>query len=259
MADRVNVRTSIMGTDLRPNNEGEFAAKRRVLVAEDDPDIGRLVTMHLAELQCECRLVQDGLTALAEAQASRFDLVILDVMLPRMDGLEICRRLRVEKRYTPVLMLTSKSSEMDRVLGLELGADDYLTKPFSILELSARVKGVFRRADRALEALRAAAPENQQIETDGLYIDLRRHEVIVRGAPVVLTVREFDLLAHFARNPGRVFTRAQLLEAVWGVNHAGYEHTVNTHINRLRNKIETEPGNPEFITTVWGVGYRFGR
>jgi DNA-binding response OmpR family regulator len=230
---------------------------RRVLVVEDDPDIGRLVMLQMAELGCEGKLVDDGVTALAEARTGRYDLVILDLMLPRMDGLQICRRLREGDRYTPVLMLTAKSSEIDRVLGLELGADDYLTKPFSVLELAARVKGVFRRAEKAEAAQRVAAGELQLIELEGLRIDLRRHEATVAGRPVELTAKEFELLAFFARSPGRVFTRAQLLDQVWGYSHSGYEHTVNSHINRLRNKIERDAANPDFILTVWGVGYKF--
>ena len=230
---------------------------RRVLVVEDDPDIGRLVMLQMAELGCEGKLVDDGVTALAEAQAGRYDLVILDLMLPRMDGLQICRRLRESDRYTPILMLTAKSSEIDRVLGLELGADDYLTKPFSVLELAARVKGVFRRAEKAETAQRAVTGEVQLIELEGLRIDLGRHEATVAGKPVELTAKEFELLAFFARSPGRVFTRAQLLDQVWGYSHSGYEHTVNSHINRLRNKIERDAANPDFILTVWGVGYKF--
>jgi DNA-binding response OmpR family regulator len=230
----------------------------RVLVVEDDVDIGRLVTLQLAELGCECRLVDDGVSALAEAQAGRYDLVILDLMLPRLDGLEICRRLRMDgSRYTPILMLTARSSELDRVLGLELGADDYLVKPFSMPELAARVKGVFRRAERLAAQRTAASPQAQRIEADGLAIDLERHEVRLGGRAVELTAKEFELLVCFARSPGRVFTRAQLLDQVWGYSHSGYEHTVNSHINRLRNKIEADPANPSFIQTVWGVGYRF--
>jgi len=230
---------------------------RRVLVVEDDPDIGHLVMLQMAELGCEGTLIADGVSALAEAQAGRYDLVILDLMLPRLDGLQICRRLRESDRYTPILMLTAKSSEIDRVLGLELGADDYLTKPFSVLELAARVKGVFRRAEKAEAAQRAVAGEVALIEVDGLRIDLRRHEAVVGGQLVELTAKEFELLAFFARSPGRVFTRAQLLDQVWGYSHSGYEHTVNSHINRLRNKIERDAANPEFILTVWGVGYKF--
>jgi DNA-binding response OmpR family regulator len=234
---------------------GPAPTPRRVLVVEDDPDIGRLVLLQLAELGCECRLIDDGVTALAEAQAGRYDLVILDLMLPRLDGLQICRRLRESEHYTPILMLTAKSSEIDRVLGLELGADDYLTKPFSMLELAARVKGVFRRAEQGAKKARPAGAE--LIEAEGLRIDVPRHEVQVRGAPVELTAKEFELLVYFARSPGRVFTRAQLLDQVWGYSHLGYEHTVNSHINRLRNKIERDPANPEYVQTVWGVGYKF--
>ena len=233
---------------------------RRVLVIEDDPDIGRLIGLQLAELDCESRLVADGVSGLAEAQDGRYDLVILDLMLPRLDGLQICKRLRAAEQQTPILMLTAKSSELDRVLGLELGADDYLTKPFSMLELAARLKGMFRRAEQlaAARLAAAAAPApRERIEVAGLSIDLQRHEATVGGQPVELTAKEFDLLAHFARSPGRVFTRSQLLDQVWGYSHSGYEHTVNTHINRLRNKIERDPTNPDFIQTVWGVGYKF--
>ena len=230
---------------------------RRVLGVEDDPDIGRLVTLQLAELDCEARLIADGVTALAEAQSGGYDLVILDVMLPRLDGLQICRRLRESDQRTPVLMLTSKASELDRVLGLELGADDYLTKPFSMLELAARVKGVFRRAEQQAAAQASAEPAAQRIEVEGLRLDLERHEAFVGGRAVELTAKEFELLVFFARAPGRVYTRAQLLDQVWGYSHSGYEHTVNSHINRLRNKIERDPANPDFIQTVWGVGYKF--
>lgn len=230
---------------------------RRVLIIEDDPDIGRLVTLQLAELGCESTLEADGVSGLAQAQSGRWDLVILDVMLPRLDGLQICRRLRESQQTTPILMLTAKSTELDRVLGLELGADDYLTKPFSMLELAARVKGVFRRAEQAAAARQAEAPGAELIEAGGLRVDLRRHEASVGGRPVELTAKEFELLACFARHPGRVFTRMQLLDQVWGYSHSGYEHTVNSHINRLRNKIERDPANPDHILTVWGVGYKF--
>jgi DNA-binding response OmpR family regulator len=234
--------------------------RRRVLVIEDDPDIGRLITLQLAELDCESRLVADGVSGLAEAQDGRYDLVILDLMLPRLDGLQICKRLRAAEQQVPILMLTAKSSELDRVLGLELGADDYLTKPFSMLELAARLKGMFRRAEQLAAAKLAAASApapSDLIEVAGLSIDLQRHEAKVGGRPVELTAKEFELLAHFARSPGRVFTRTQLLDQVWGYSHSGYEHTVNSHINRLRNKIERDPANPDFIQTVWGVGYKF--
>ena len=196
---------------------------RRVLVIEDDPDIGRLVTLQLGELDCQSRLIADGVSGLAEAESGRYDLIILDLMLPRLDGLQICRRLRAGEGHTPILMLTAKSSELDRVLGLELGADDYLTKPFSMLELAARIKGILRRADREKAAAAAAAsPAAQLIEAPGLRIDLQRREVRVTEQPVELTAKEFDLLVCFARSPGRVFTRAQLLDQVWGYSHSGY-------------------------------------
>ncbi len=227
---------------------------RQVLVIEDDADIARLVGMQLAELACAVKLVHDGAAGLAEALARPYDLVILDLMLPGLDGLQICRRIRAGKAaYTPILMLTAKSSELDRVLGLEMGADDYLTKPFSVLELAARVKALFRRID----SLAAPAAEHGVLEAGALRIDAERREVRVDGRPVELTAREFDLLLQFARNPGRVFTRIQLLDQVWGYSHSGYEHTVNSHINRLRAKIERNPNQPEYIQTVWGVGYKF--
>ena len=232
---------------------------RRVLIIEDDPDIGRIVTLQLAELDCQTKLVTDGINGLAEAEAGDYDLVILDVMLPRLDGLQICRRLRARPRYTPVLMLTAKSSELDRVLGLEIGADDYLTKPFSMLELAARVKAVFRRAEHseAARAAEASAPKERVVQAGALRIDVQRHEVHLDGGLVELTAKEFELLLYFARNPGLVLTRAQLLDQVWGYSHSGYEHTVNSHINRLRSKIERDVGNPDYIKTVWGVGYKF--
>ncbi len=227
---------------------------RQVLVIEDDEDIARLVKLQLTELSCAVKVALDGAVGLAEAQATRYDLIVLDLMLPGVDGLEICRRVRGMEHYTPILMLTAKSSELDRVLGLEMGADDYLTKPFSILEFAARVKAIFRRVDN----LGKAAPDARtRIESAGLVIDTEKRTVRLRGKPVELTAKEFDLLVHFARQPGRVFSRAQLLDSVWGYSHSGYEHTVNSHINRLRTKIEKNPNQPEFIETVWGVGYRF--
>ena len=227
---------------------------RKVLVIEDDNDIAQLVRMQLVGLSCEATVVNDGRAGLAEALARPYDLVVLDLMLPGVDGLEICRRLRAERRYTPILMLTARLTELDRVLGLEMGADDYLVKPFSVLELAARVKAIFRLVDTL------ASPnsgERTLIESKDLKIDVEKREVTVRGAAILLTAKEFQLLLHFARNPGRVYTRSQLLDQVWGYSHSGYEHTVNSHINRLRAKIEIDPNSPEYIQTVWGVGYKF--
>ncbi|MBL8541205.1 MAG: response regulator transcription factor [Betaproteobacteria bacterium] len=229
--------------------------QRNVLVIEDQQDIAELVKLHLGDLNCDVRLAFDGIAGLAEAQSGQYDLIILDLMLPGLDGLEVCKRVRAGSRYTPILMLTSKSSELDRVLGLELGADDYLTKPFSVLELLARVKAIFRRCDALAPLAVGEAPKT--IRAADLEIDPEKRVVTLAGRPVELTAKEFDLLAHFARNPGRVYSRGQLLDAVWGYSHSGYEHTVNSHINRLRTKIEADPAKPRYILTVWSVGYKF--
>ena len=227
---------------------------RNVLVIEDDNDIAQLVRMQLVGLSCETTVLNDGRAGLAEALARPYELVVLDLMLPGVDGLEICRRLRSERRYTPILMLTAKSTELDRVLGLEMGADDYLAKPFSVLEFVARVRAIFRLVEMMANT---AAGEHTLIECEDLKIEVERRDVTVRGAPILLTAKEFQLLLHFAQNPGRVYTRGQLLDQVWGYSHSGYEHTVNSHINRLRAKIEIDPNSPEYIQTVWGVGYKF--
>jgi len=227
---------------------------RKILIVEDNPDIAKLVSLHLKDLDYEVMLAADGLRGLHEARARRYDLIILDLMLPGLDGLELCRRLRAETDYTPILMLTAKSSEVDRVVGLEIGADDYLTKPFSISELLARVKAIFRRVD-ALVARRSESPK--RLELGALAIDAEQRTVAVTGRRVDLTAKEFDLLLQFAEHPGRVYSRQQLLDLVWGSGHIGYEHTVNSHINRLRGKIEANPTEPEYVLTVWGVGYKF--
>lgn len=231
-----------------------MSSQRRVLVIEDHQEIAELVRLHLADLPCEVELAYDGAKGLALAEAKPYDLVILDLMLPGLDGLEICKRLRARQNYTPILMLTSKSSEFDRVLGLELGADDYLAKPFSVIELMARVKAIFRRVEALAQPL-AQVPKS--IVAGELAIDVERRHVMLAGRTIELTAKEFDLLAFFAAHPGRVFNRGQLLDKVWGYSHSGYEHTVNSHINRLRAKIEADPANPRYILTVWSVGYKF--
>jgi DNA-binding response OmpR family regulator len=228
---------------------------RRVLIVEDDQDIAHLVSLHLKDIDCEAETATDGRRGLERAQEGGHDLIILDLMLPGIDGLEICRRVRSHSDYTPILMLTARNSEVDRVLGLELGADDYLTKPFSVLELVARVKALFRRME-AMQSTEASS-EDQPIHLAEMSIEPDKRRVMVRGESAHLTAKEFDLLLHFARHPGRVFTRAQLLDRVWGYGHEGYEHTVNSHINRLRSKIEVDPAHPKYILTVWGIGYRF--
>lgn len=227
--------------------------KKHILVVEDDKDIAELIRLHLGDLGHEITVIHDGALAWETFKQGYFDLAVLDIMLPGMDGLEICRRIRQhEKHYTSVLMLTAKSTELDRVLGLELGADDYLTKPFSLPECVARVKALLRRSDAL-----ATPPPSQPIRIKSLEIDPQSRLVFCSGIAVELTAKEFDLLYYFAQHPGQVFSRLQLLDQVWGYNHEGYEHTVNSHINRLRNKIEADSKKPEFIKTVWGVGYQF--
>jgi DNA-binding response OmpR family regulator len=181
--------------------------------------------------------------------------MILDLMLPGVDGMEICREVRAARNNTPILMLTSRSEELDKVLGLELGADDYLTKPFGIRELIARVKAIFRRvdSDRSGGGDRATTP----ISAGDLVVDIEKRKVTLAGNAVELTAKEFDLLALFVRNPGKAYTRQTLLDAVWGYTFEGYDHTVNSHINRLRSKIEEDPSTPRYIQTVWGIGYKF--
>ncbi|MEL7451313.1 MAG: response regulator transcription factor [Pseudomonadota bacterium] len=230
------------------------ATGRQILVIEDETDIAGLIRLHLQDLCDDVRLCHDGKEGLSLALHHAWDLIVLDLRLPGVGGLDICRALREARVFTPILMLTSKSGELDRVLGLESGADDYLTKPFSILELIARVKAIFRRVE--LRDGPADQPDPAFVAR-GLEIDPDRREVRSNGATLDLTAREFDLLLHFARNPGKVFTRAQLLDHVWGYGHTGYEHTVNSHINRLRAKIESDPAEPRIIVTVWGVGYKF--
>lgn len=229
---------------------------RSILVIEDEREIADLIKLHLTDLSAEICLAFDGREGLEKARSGAWDLIILDLLLPDLDGLEICRRLRKSSTYTPILMLTSKSEELDRVLGLETGADDYLTKPFSVLELMARVRAILRRV-QALQTGQPAPTGEQVINVADLSIDLDQRRVSVADREIRLTAKEFDLLTHFARNPGRVFTRTQLLDRVWGYGHEGYEHTVNSHINRLRAKIEPSSSTPRYIHTVWGVGYRF--
>lgn len=227
----------------------------RVLIVEDDRDIAKLVEMHLTDLGCKCDVAHDGEVGLERALKNKYDLIVLDLMLPGVDGLDICKEVRSEKNYTPILMLTSRSEEFDKVLGLEFGADDYLTKPFSVRELLARVKAIFRRVDAVKDDVSGVAKKHIQFRD--LKIDLEKRTVVAKGAKVELTAKEFDLLALFAKNRGKAYSRQALLDAVWGYQFDGYDHTVNSHINRLRAKIEDDPANPQYILTVWGVGYKF--
>jgi DNA-binding response OmpR family regulator len=226
---------------------------KNILIVEDDANIADLVEIHIKDLGYEMERAEDGQAGLEMGCAEDYALIILDLMLPKLDGMEVCKRLRARDIRTPILMLTSKSEEFDKVLGLELGADDYLTKPFSIRELLARVKALLRRVEFDHSALQTG----EKIKIGDLSIDVEQHRVTLAGDRIELTAKEFDLLALFAHKPGRVFSRNELLDAVWGYQFAGYEHTVNSHINRLRAKIEKDPANPQYIETVWGVGYRF--
>ena len=229
-----------------------------ILVAEDQTDIRDLLVLNLRSAGYEVTAVGDGVAALASQNEQGSDLLVLDLMMPGMDGLEVCKALRARGRSTPILMLTAKSTELDRVLGLELGADDYLTKPFSLPELLARVKALLRRAD-LLRAAQAQAPGQQgaaSVRNGDLEILPAKRQVRYRGDALEFTALEFDLLLHFATHPGHVFSRSQLLTAVWGYTHDGYEHTVTTHINRLRAKLEADPMRPELILTVRGAGYK---
>ena len=227
---------------------------KQVLIIEDDPSIAELVSIHLGDLGFEVRHTDSGRTGLSLAQAGAWDLLILDLMLPDMDGVDIARQLRIEKVKTPIIMLTAKSEEIDKVLGLETGADDYITKPFSIREFKARVKAVMRRVAPDEEP---AGQQNKVLEFDGLRIEVDNRIVKMAGERVELTPKEFDLLVLLGSHPGRSYSRGQLLQQVWGYDFEGYEHTVNSHINRLRSKIETDPSDPKYILTTWGVGYRF--
>ena len=242
--------------------------KDKILIVEDEFDIANLIQVHLSELDIDSDICCHGQQGLEQALKQNYQLVMLDVMLPGTNGLDICRQLRQKKPLQAILMLTSKTSETDRILGLELGADDYMTKPFSIRELQARVRTQLRRvhalADRANTNNNAQNinKENNAEQHTGstclgkLLVDQRYHQVTYDDKGINLTSTEFELLYFLCKNPDQVFSRAQLLDGVWGYNHSGYEHTVNSHINRLRNKLEEDCAEPKIIQTVWGVGYK---
>lgn len=228
---------------------------KSVLIIEDSKDIANLISLHIEDLGYHAQCIHDGKEGLEVALSTPFDLIILDLMLPGMEGVEVCKNLRAEKIKTPILMLTAKSEELDVVLGLELGADDYMTKPFSIRELLARIKALLRRIEAA-ESI-AHHEETPVLKVDGLEVDFIKHKVTLEGKVVELTAKEFDMLKLFAQNPGQCYTRQQLLDQIWGYQFDGYDHTVNSHINRLRSKIEKDRSKPKYIQTVWGVGYKF--
>jgi DNA-binding response OmpR family regulator len=231
-----------------------MTATRRVLLVEDDAHIADLLTLHLRDEGLEVMHCARGDDGLRQLERGGWDALVLDIMLPGVDGLEICRRARAMARYTPIIIISARSREVQRILGLEIGADDYLAKPFSVLELVARVKALLRRVEALAQNARL---ESGSLTIAGLAMDPVARDARLHGARLDLTPREFDLLYFFARQPGKVFSRMDLLNAVWGYQHEGYEHTVNTHINRLRAKIEADPAQPARILTVWGRGYKF--
>ncbi|MBU3021627.1 response regulator transcription factor [Aestuariibacter sp. A3R04] len=228
-----------------------------ILVVEDDADIADLIRVNLRELGVDITLVHNGKTGLALALDEPFSLLILDVTLPEVNGLDICRQVRDKHPEKAIIMLTAKNSETDRVLGLELGADDYMTKPFSVRELQARVRAQLRKVHLLAKSPQGQdAIEEKDITIGALAISIKLHRATFWGKPLDLTATEFDLLLYLANHPNEVFSRAQLLESVWGYQHSGYEHTVNSHINRLRAKIELDATAPKIVQTVWGVGYK---
>lgn len=228
-----------------------------VLVVEDDKELNDLVAGRLRSEGYAVQTAFTGTEALMRVEQQKPDVVVLDVMLPELDGLEVCRRLRAIFPLIYIIMLTARSSEVDRVVGLEVGADDYVTKPFSLQELIARVRAALRRLRLTEE--QAHAPDDHAedvLRFDNLVIDPVRRDVRKEGTLLHLTVREFDLLVFLARHPDRPFTRMQLLDEVWDIQYEGYDRTVDSHVQRLRAKIEDDPGNPRFVRTVWGVGYK---
>jgi DNA-binding response OmpR family regulator len=240
-----------MGSSPRPDCRA--AVEQKALVIEDERDINSLVALHLRDLGLQVAQCFDGTSGLDRATHNRWALIVLDLSLPELDGIDVCRRLRGRHIYTPLLMLTARGSEHERAAGLDAGADDYLAKPFGVLEFIARAKALLRRA-------RLFSGESQIalriLRVGDIEIDLEKRTVFKDWKPVDLTAREFDLLSHFATHSGRVFSRAQLLDQVWGSTHDAFEHAVSSHINRLRAKIEPDPENPRYLVTVWGTGYR---
>jgi len=227
--------------------------KKKILLIEDDEHILELLDIHLKDISCESTKTNRGQDGLYHAISKKFDLIVLDIMLPDINGIDICKSIRAEKNMTPILMLTARSEEIDKVVGLETGADDYLTKPFSIRELIARVKAILRRTE--------INPTNLLPDTVITYGSLAvyplKRKVTLNEVKIDLTPKEFDLLYLFISNPGRSYSREALLSTIWGYEFQGYEHTVNSHINRLRAKIEDDVSHPKFILTSWGIGYRF--
>ena len=236
-----------------PSAGGE--RKPTLLVVEDDENISSAITEYFSRAGYNVKTAGDGLTGVQSALNDHPDAIVLDLMLPKMDGLAVCRELREKAPYIPILMLTAKDDVVDKVLGLEMGADDYITKPFSLRELEARIKSVLRRVRTSVST--DGGGDDAPITRGKLRIDPSKREVMVGDRHVELTPKEFDLLRLFASNPGRVFPRKYLLEKIWDYSYEGYDRTIDSHINRLRAKIEDNPENPQMVLTVWGIGYKF--
>ncbi|RDY58817.1 response regulator transcription factor [Flagellimonas nanhaiensis] len=229
---------------------------KKVLIVEDDLEIISLLEIHLKDLGCQVSTADRGDVGLQKVIDEKPDLIILDVMLPGMDGIEVCQKIRAKNILSPIMMLTARSEEIDKVLGLEVGADDYLTKPFSVREFIARVKAIFRR--QKMDIPESDPEKNPKLmEFDILSIDIDMRKVLLDGKKIELSPKEFELLVLLSTNPGKSYDRSKLLNMIWGYDFQGYEHTVNSHINRLRSKIEPDMSNPKFILTTWGVGYKF--
>ncbi len=226
---------------------------QHLLLVEDDEAVADVVGLHLGHAGYQFTHVADGRQALARVDAQSFDLVLLDLMLPGASGWDICRHLRRKPGHVPIIMLSARSDEAERVLGLELGADDYLAKPFSMLELTARVRALLRRVAQMAATARGDGPE---CSLGALQMNLAQRDAWFCGHPLALTQREFELLHFFARHPGQIFSRTELLQRVWGAGFDGFEHTVNSHINRLRHKLAQAKPDARLIETVWGMGYR---
>jgi DNA-binding response OmpR family regulator len=249
------VETKAKGTEAEGESPEAQERKLCLLVIEDDENISTAIREYFTRAGYEVRTAEDGVAGVQSALLDRPDAVVLDLMLPKMDGLAVCRELREKASSLPILMLTAKDDVVDKVLGLEMGADDYITKPFSLRELEARLKSVLRRVQAASRA--ESTGDETPVVRGKLRIDPAKREVTVGDRLVELTPKEFELLRLFASNPGRVFPRKYLLEKIWDYSYEGYDRTIDSHINRLRAKIEDNPDNPQMVLTVWGIGYKF--
>ncbi len=226
----------------------------RALIVEDDPQIADLLSMSLQDINIDSIIVEDGYDALRKVKSEKFDIILLDLMLKSIGGVEVCKQIRHDDLTTPIIMVTAKSEEIDKVVGLETGADDYITKPFSIRELQARVKAILRRAEKKEHV---DTGKSKILALGDIIIDLDKRSVVKEGERLDLTSKEFEILSVLACSPGKSFSRQNLLNLVWGYNFEGLEHTVNSHINRLRAKIEDDMTEHKYILTTWGYGYRF--